>query len=284
MCAPPARCIGDTPAAGARGTAPAARPAAVPANGGQPAAADQPDPAPAIADLASNPCDSSGTGVAALATACRPVTPDQTCWQTGNPFTDRYDDIQARVCQHTTSGAGSQTGAAGIAGGSCTPNSFDGDTEVLLADGSTRPIRKVKVGDRVLSTDPDTGRTEAHTVTALIVGQGKKPLVAVTVDTGHGPATLTATDHHPFWDEATHAWTDADQLTPADTLRTPTQAPTSDVPSNAPSPDASTAASKQRPAPPSSQPALDRHRSVERAAASAFPEGHWSFFAYSGRA
>ncbi|MCM3922257.1 HINT domain-containing protein [Frankia sp. AiPs1] len=105
---------------------------------------------------------------------------------------------------------------------SCTPNSFDGDTAVLMADGTRKPIRDVRVGDRVLATDPVTGRTEARTVTALIVGRGLKHLVAVSVDTGHGSATLTATDHHPFWDDVDHAWVDADDLTSADTLRTPT--------------------------------------------------------------
>ncbi|WP_261570966.1 HNH/ENDO VII family nuclease [Frankia gtarii] len=105
---------------------------------------------------------------------------------------------------------------------SCTPNSFDGDTAVLMADGTRKRIRDVRVGDRVLATDPVTGRTEARTVTALIVGQGLKHLVAVSVDTGRGSATLTATDHHPFWDDVDHAWVDADDLTSADTLRTPT--------------------------------------------------------------
>ncbi|WP_261570964.1 HINT domain-containing protein [Frankia gtarii] len=105
---------------------------------------------------------------------------------------------------------------------SCTPNSFDGDTAVLMADGTRKRIRDVRVGDRVLATDPVTGRTEARTVTALIVGQGLKHLVAVSVDTGRGSATLTATDHHPFWDDVDHGWVDADDLAPVDELRTPT--------------------------------------------------------------
>ncbi len=91
-----------------------------------------------------------------------------------------------------------------------------------MADGTRKPIREVKVGDQVLATDPTTGRTEARSVTALIAGHDVKHLVAVTVDTGRGPATLTATDNHPFWDDTDYAWTDADQLTPADTLHTPT--------------------------------------------------------------
>lgn len=101
-------------------------------------------------------------------------------------------------------------------------NSFDGDTRVLLADGSSKPICEVRVGDQVLATDPDTGRTEGHTVTRLIVGSGEKDLVDVTVATPGGLATLTATDGHPFWDGADHVWVDAEDLTTADRLRTPT--------------------------------------------------------------
>ncbi|WP_370657264.1 Hint domain-containing protein [Frankia sp. ArI3] len=90
-----------------------------------------------------------------------------------------------------------------------------------MADGTRKRIEEVKVGDRVLATDPTTGRTEVHTVTAVIVGHGLKHLVDVTVATADGPRTLTATDHHPFWDDAHHGWVDADQLTSADRLRTP---------------------------------------------------------------
>jgi hypothetical protein len=38
-------------------------------------------------------------------------------------------------------------------------NSFIPDTPVLLVDGSTRPIKQIRVGDQVLATDPYSGRT-----------------------------------------------------------------------------------------------------------------------------
>ncbi|WP_322749067.1 MULTISPECIES: Hint domain-containing protein [unclassified Frankia] len=104
---------------------------------------------------------------------------------------------------------------------SCELNSFDGATEVLMADGSRKPIRDVRVGDRVRATDPATGRTEDHTVTAVIVGEGDKTLVAVTVRTGEGQRVITATDHHPFWDQAAHDWVAAIDLHPGEVLRTP---------------------------------------------------------------
>jgi hypothetical protein len=54
-----------------------------------------------------------------------------------------------------------------IAGAVCRVNSFRYDTQVLLADGTLKPILEVQVGDRVLSTDPRSGRTEARAVTAV---------------------------------------------------------------------------------------------------------------------
>ncbi|MET9966710.1 RHS repeat-associated core domain-containing protein, partial [Streptomyces sp. NPDC006356] len=38
-------------------------------------------------------------------------------------------------------------------------NSFVPGTEVLMADGSTKPIEDVEIGDRILATDPRTGKT-----------------------------------------------------------------------------------------------------------------------------
>ncbi|WP_041253620.1 Hint domain-containing protein [Frankia sp. EAN1pec] len=118
---------------------------------------------------------------------------------------------------------GAAAGGLGRAVRGCTGrNSFDGATGVLMADGTHKPIRDVHVGDQVLATDPTTGRTEPHTVTNLIIGTGDKHLVDITLDTPGPDATLTATDHHPFWDETDHTWVDADDLTTTNRLRTPT--------------------------------------------------------------
>ncbi|WP_322763067.1 polymorphic toxin-type HINT domain-containing protein [Frankia sp. Cr2] len=111
--------------------------------------------------------------------------------------------------------------ARGSSAKSCELNSFDGATEVLMADGSRKAIRDVRVGDGVRATDPATGRTEDHTVTDVIVGEGDKTLVAVTVRTDEGQRVITATDHHPFWDQAAHDWVTAIDLHPGEVLRTP---------------------------------------------------------------
>ncbi|MEU4564120.1 polymorphic toxin-type HINT domain-containing protein [Actinoplanes sp. NPDC023936] len=105
-----------------------------------------------------------------------------------------------------------------------TPNSFLPGTPVLLADGTTVAIEQVKVGDRVLATDPIAGVTLGKPVTAVIVGAGQKSLVDVTIDIdgarGDKTATVTATDNHPFWVPALNDWIDAGRLSQHQWLRT----------------------------------------------------------------
>jgi RHS repeat-associated protein len=106
-----------------------------------------------------------------------------------------------------------------------TANSFRPDTPVLMADGTRKAIKDVNVGDRVLATDPKTGRTEARPVLALITGTGEKDLVEITVDIdgagGTQTGSLIATDGHPFWVDDEGRWVDAEDLERGDLIRTP---------------------------------------------------------------
>ncbi|SEE21224.1 intein N-terminal splicing region/RHS repeat-associated core domain-containing protein [Streptomyces sp. 3213] len=125
-------------------------------------------------------------------------------------------------------GSGKENSGGGEGGGSegasCTANSFTPDTPVLMADGSTKKIKDVKAGDKVLATDPETGETVAQTVTAEILGKGVKHLVKVTVDTdgtkGTKTAEVTATAGHPFWVPELGEWIDATDLRAGEWLRT----------------------------------------------------------------
>ncbi|MEV8363247.1 polymorphic toxin-type HINT domain-containing protein [Streptomyces niveus] len=99
------------------------------------------------------------------------------------------------------------------------PNSFTADTPVLLADGTRKPIKDIRVGDQVLATDPDTGESGPRPVTALIKGTGDKQLVDITLTAGK-TSTLTATDGHPFWVPALGRWIEADELTNGQWLQT----------------------------------------------------------------
>ncbi|MCF6526612.1 hypothetical protein HOY81_26645 [Streptomyces sp. JJ36] len=103
----------------------------------------------------------------------------------------------------------------------CLKNSFLAGTEVLLADGTTKPIEELEPGDEVLATDPETGETVAKTVTAAIYTKDDKEYVDLTVTDGTGESdVLTTTAHHPFWSESEQRWLDAGDLKPGMILRT----------------------------------------------------------------
>ncbi len=53
--------------------------------------------------------------------------------------------------------AKTEAGLGRAAANACGLRSFSGDTLVLMADGSKKPIDEVEVGDWVVATDPETG-------------------------------------------------------------------------------------------------------------------------------
>ncbi|MFB6398163.1 polymorphic toxin-type HINT domain-containing protein [Polymorphospora lycopeni] len=114
-------------------------------------------------------------------------------------------------------------GRVGIKSPGCN-NSFLPTTLVLMADGTTKPIAALAIGDEVLATDPETGVTATKPVTALIIGDGAKTLVKVITDsvgTQDRDEILTATGDHPFWVASQDAWRDAIDLRAGDELLTP---------------------------------------------------------------
>ncbi|WP_443066115.1 RHS repeat-associated core domain-containing protein [Streptomyces sp. NBC_00523] len=116
------------------------------------------------------------------------------------------------------------TRGAGRTGSCLASNSFTADTPVLMADGTRKLIKDVKIGDRVQAADPESGEAGPRTVTALIKGQGEKRLVDLIVDTdgtkGRKTGSITATDGHPFWIPALHQWVEAGELQPGQWLQT----------------------------------------------------------------
>ncbi|MFG1654362.1 RHS repeat-associated core domain-containing protein [Micromonospora sp. NPDC049275] len=109
--------------------------------------------------------------------------------------------------------AGAEEGAgARFLGSAC---SFDGDTKVLMADGSAIPIKDIKVGDQVAATDPETGAKGSRPVTNLWIHQDtlQDLLIAGKV--------LSTTEDHPFWNVTDQRWERADELDPGDLLATP---------------------------------------------------------------
>ncbi|WP_404957165.1 polymorphic toxin-type HINT domain-containing protein [Streptomyces sp. 147326] len=103
-------------------------------------------------------------------------------------------------------------------------NSFVPGTKVLMADGSSKPIEEVQLGDRVVATNAESGATSSQPVVAQIIGEGQKNLVEITIDTdgdnGDASEKLTATDGHPFWAPALDRWLKATDLTAGQWLQT----------------------------------------------------------------
>ncbi|WP_344449826.1 Hint domain-containing protein [Actinocorallia aurantiaca] len=102
------------------------------------------------------------------------------------------------------------------------PSSFLPGTRVLLADGSSKHIDQIEVGDLVWATDPVSRVSGPRPVTHLISSRGAKHLT--TLSTGFlgrlGP-TVTATGDHPFWAPDVRAWRKASQLASGASLSMP---------------------------------------------------------------
>ncbi|WP_285685725.1 polymorphic toxin-type HINT domain-containing protein [Actinoplanes sp. NBRC 103695] len=98
--------------------------------------------------------------------------------------------------------------------GSCL-RSFSGDTKVVMADGSTKPIKDIKVSDEVRATDPETGKAGPRKVTHLWVHQDQ--LVDLQLSNG---SRVTTTEDHPFWNATDQEWQEAQDLDPGDRLYT----------------------------------------------------------------
>ncbi|MGH1429386.1 MAG: Ig-like domain-containing protein [Arenicella sp.] len=89
----------------------------------------------------------------------------------------------------------------------CKPNSFDGET-LVSTDRGLRPIKNIKIGDKVWAYNEITGEKMLQEVVHLIFGEGEKQLIDITLENGE---VITATDEHPFYVEG--KWLDAEDLT-----------------------------------------------------------------------
>ncbi|WP_043463943.1 polymorphic toxin-type HINT domain-containing protein [Kitasatospora sp. MBT66] len=103
----------------------------------------------------------------------------------------------------------------------CAPtHSFLPGTPVLLADGTHRAIEEIRIGDRVLATDPETGMTAARPVTDTIATSGDKYFTRLALTTPTGNSEVTATNTHPFWLLDQRRWINAGDIRPGSRLLT----------------------------------------------------------------
>ncbi len=107
--------------------------------------------------------------------------------------------------------AGRQGSRAATAARYC---SFSAATEVLMADGTTKPISQVKVGDFVLAEDPETGERGAREVIASLPHTD----LLVVLRTGSGEI-VTTEDHH-FWNATDQQWQESQDFDRGDQLLT----------------------------------------------------------------
>ncbi|MCP3759357.1 PA14 domain-containing protein [Streptomyces sp. TBY4] len=109
----------------------------------------------------------------------------------------------------------STVGKAAAAAEKC--NSFTPDTQVVMADGTAKPISEVQEGDQVQATDPATGATAGEPVAGVITGHGTKHLIDIGLAAPHA-VTITATAGHPIYVQD-RGWVNAGDIRTGDLLR-----------------------------------------------------------------
>lgn len=90
--------------------------------------------------------------------------------------------------------------------------SFTGTTAVLMADGTTKALADVAVGDWVMAEDPETGERGPRRVTDVWVHEDEVTDLVVDGD------VVTTTEDHPFWNATDGEWQRADALDRGDFL------------------------------------------------------------------
>ena len=93
---------------------------------------------------------------------------------------------------------------------------FVAGTDVLLADGSSKPIEDIETDDEVIAYNPESDQTEKRRVVRTYVHEDK-PTYNVVVEDGE---KVTATSEHPFMVEG-KGYTPVDELEKGDRLVRP---------------------------------------------------------------
>lgn len=83
---------------------------------------------------------------------------------------------------------------------------------VKLADGASKPISKIHVGERIRNAKPNSPRPQAHVVEGVIVTTTDSDLIDLTIATPSGPYVITTTSHHLFWIVDAQRWVEASAI------------------------------------------------------------------------
>ncbi|WP_229848700.1 RHS repeat-associated core domain-containing protein [Kitasatospora griseola] len=102
-------------------------------------------------------------------------------------------------------------------------HSFPPGTKVLMADGTTKAIEDIQLGDEVESTDPIADQSAANPVLRTIRTADDHEFTDVVLtdpaDSSASPQKITTTQHHPIWDVSTQLWVSAADLQPGHEVR-----------------------------------------------------------------
>ncbi|MEU6090396.1 polymorphic toxin-type HINT domain-containing protein [Streptomyces sp. NPDC047085] len=155
--------------------------------------------------------------------ACGETAGGSTCPVAGGSLGDAIA-AGASLSALTGGGEGPAT-TGGRIGGGCGGHSFAPDTEVLMADGTTKDIEDLEAGDKVEAADQKTGKRKGAREVQQVWINHDHDLLDLTIRTEDGhTATLHTTAGHPFWDDTTRTWRRAGELRRGDALNTSTNA------------------------------------------------------------
>lgn len=97
---------------------------------------------------------------------------------------------------------------------------FLAGTKILMADASAKSIESVKIGDRVVSTDPATGKTEQQEVSDLIITDYDKSFNELDIATDRGANYSPPHKSTPSGPRRKKKWVEASDLRAGMTLQT----------------------------------------------------------------
>jgi RHS repeat-associated protein len=128
------------------------------------------------------------------------------------------DTEATKASEPETGNSGTKSTAAAKEPSRC---SFSPDTPVLMDKGKTKPIGKIKTGDKVEAANPKTGHHQGVRTVQHVWINHDHDLLDLTIRTKDGhTSTLHTTANHPFWNDNTHAWVAAGKLRHGDALNT----------------------------------------------------------------
>ncbi|MFJ4691733.1 RHS repeat-associated core domain-containing protein [Streptomyces sp. NPDC088766] len=101
--------------------------------------------------------------------------------------------------------------------------SFTPTTPVLLANGKSKPIGKIKPGDKVEAADPKTGKHKGLRAVSAVWINHDYDLVDLRIRQADGTlSTIHTTAKHKIWDDTLHKWVPTGKLAAGHALNTAT--------------------------------------------------------------